>query len=48
MAIDPAKAAESGNSLAYRGATYYFCSTKCKDKFQNDSAALAGRHHGDD
>jgi Cu(I)/Ag(I) efflux system membrane fusion protein len=48
MAVDPAKAAESGYSLAYRGATYYFCSAKCKEKFQNNSAALASRHPGDD
>jgi len=36
MQVDPAKAAASGNSFAYRGTTYYFCSKECKQKFQND------------
>ena len=38
MPVDPAKALASGNTLAYRGATYYFCSGKCKQAFQNDPA----------
>jgi Cu(I)/Ag(I) efflux system membrane fusion protein len=37
MAVDPAKAKASGNTLAYQGTTYFFCSQKCKDKFQNKS-----------
>ena len=36
MQVDPAKAAASGNTFAYRGTTYYFCSKECKQKFQND------------
>jgi membrane fusion protein, copper/silver efflux system len=48
MAVDPAKSSEAGNTLAYNGATYYFCSAKCKEKFRNDHAALLSRHHGDD
>jgi YHS domain-containing protein len=46
--VDPAKAAASGNTLAYRGTTYYFCSAKCKQAFQNDPAGSASRHQGDD
>jgi YHS domain-containing protein len=42
MPVDPAKAAAAGNTLAYRGATYYFCSKECKLKFQNNLAASAG------
>ena len=48
MPVDPAKAAASGNTLSYRGATYYFCSGQCKQKFQNDPASLAGKHQSDD
>ena len=48
MPVDPAKAIASGNTLAYRGATYYFCSRQCKDAFQNDPAGSAGRRQGDD
>jgi Cu(I)/Ag(I) efflux system membrane fusion protein len=36
MQVDPVKAAASGNTFAYRGTTYYFCSKECKQKFQND------------
>jgi len=48
MPVDPAKAAASGNSLAYRGATYYFCSRKCKEAFQNDPTGSTGKRQGDD
>ena len=46
MPVDPAKAAASGNTLAYRGATYYFCSKECKQKFQNNLAASAATRQG--
>ncbi len=46
MQVDPAKAAASGNTLAYRGTTYYFCSRQCKETFQNDHAASASRRRG--
>ena len=52
MQVDPAKAAVAGNTLAYRGATYYFCSGQCKKAFENDHAASASsgrrRVHNDD
>ena len=48
MLVDPAKAAASGNTLTYRGVTYYFCSRRCKEAFQNDPAGSAGRRQGDD
>jgi Cu(I)/Ag(I) efflux system membrane fusion protein len=48
MPVDPAKALASGNTLAYQGSTYYFCSSKCKQAFQNDPALSAGRRQGDD
>jgi membrane fusion protein, copper/silver efflux system len=38
MRVDPVKAAESGNALADHRTTYYFCSQKCKEKFQNKFA----------
>jgi Cu(I)/Ag(I) efflux system membrane fusion protein len=46
MAVDAARAAASGNTLAYRGATYYFCSKECKQKFQNNLAAQASVRQG--
>jgi Cu(I)/Ag(I) efflux system membrane fusion protein len=48
MAVDPVKATGSGNILAVHGLTYYFCSEKCKQKFQSDSALIASGRHGDD
>ena len=48
MPVDPAKAMASGNTLAYNGSTYYFCSSKCKQAFQSDPAGSAGRRQGDD
>ena len=45
MPVNPAKAAASGNTLAYQGATYYFCSAKCKQAFQDNpfrAARLGG------
>jgi YHS domain-containing protein len=47
MPVDPARAAASGNTLAWRGATYYFCSRQCKQAFQSDPAGVAGRRPGD-
>ena len=41
MPVDPAKAAASGNTLAYHGATYYFCSAKCKQAFQDNPIRAA-------
>jgi membrane fusion protein, copper/silver efflux system len=46
MQVDTAKAAASGNSLVYGGATYYFCSRECKAKFQSGSAAAVGMRGG--
>jgi len=43
MAVDPAKAAESGYTLTDQGVTYYFCSPKCKNKFQNRGSDLAAK-----
>jgi YHS domain-containing protein len=48
MTVDPAKAVASGNTLAYNGSTYYFCSSKCKQAFQNDSPGSASRRQGAD
>jgi YHS domain-containing protein len=52
MPVDPVKAAASGNTFASGGATYYFCSKECKQKFQNDLAGPGGysasRRQGDD
>ncbi len=47
MPVDTAKAVASGNTFAYRGATYYFCSSKCKQAFQDDPARAASRSQGD-
>jgi Cu(I)/Ag(I) efflux system membrane fusion protein len=43
MRVDPVKAAESGNTLAYHRTTNYFCSQKCKEKFQNKSADTSSK-----
>ena len=48
MPVDPFKAEASGNTVAYHGATYYFCSAKCKQAFQHKPAGSASRHQGDD
>jgi membrane fusion protein, copper/silver efflux system len=42
MNVDPAAAAASGNALVYRGATYYFCSSRCKQAFRGSRAAAGG------
>ena len=46
MPVDPAEAAASGNTLAYRGSTYYFCSDKCKEAFQNNPSGSANEGPG--
>jgi membrane fusion protein, copper/silver efflux system len=48
MRVDPARAAASGNTLAYGGTTYYFCSQHCKQAFQNHPVASLVRHKGED
>jgi len=40
MTIDPAKATGQSN---YRGHTYYFCSTSCKEQFDANPAKYAGQ-----
>jgi len=47
MQVDPAKAAAAGNTLADRGATYYFCSKHCKQAFEDHPAGSAGGRRGD-
>jgi multidrug efflux pump subunit AcrA (membrane-fusion protein)/YHS domain-containing protein len=47
MPVDSAKAAASGNSFDYHGATYYFCSRQHKQAFQNNPAGSLTRHQGD-
>jgi len=36
MMIDPAKAVAAGNTLHRDGATYYFCSERCKRNFTRE------------
>jgi membrane fusion protein, copper/silver efflux system len=48
MPVDTAKAAAAGNTVAAGGATYYFCSKECKQKFQNDAGSASRRQGGDD
>jgi YHS domain-containing protein len=36
MNIVPAKSKAEGNTTTYRGKTYYFCSTNCRDNFLKD------------
>ena len=48
MPVDSAKAAASGNTLAYNGTTYYFCSKQCKQTFQSDAGNQGSRRKGDD
>jgi Cu(I)/Ag(I) efflux system membrane fusion protein len=47
MTVDPVKAVAAGHTLAYNGSTYYFCSSKCKQTFQNDPLG-SGRRQGAD
>jgi Cu(I)/Ag(I) efflux system membrane fusion protein len=46
--VEPAIAAAAGNTFDYRGATYYFCSTQCKQAFQKDPVGSVNRRQGDD
>lgn len=50
MPVHQDKARASGNTLSLAGTTYYFCSTKCKEKFRNSPAASLIRRSkaGDD
>jgi YHS domain-containing protein len=48
MLVNPAHAAASGNTLAYRGASHYFSSRRGKQAFPNDSAGSGRRRPGDD
>lgn len=54
MAVEPGKAA---GASVHAGKTYYFCSTSCRDKFEQEPAKYAaapaldehrqgGHHHG--
>ncbi len=45
MDIDPAVATAAGNTASYRGATYYFCSTSCKSKFEKDPERYVASSH---
>ena len=43
MRIDPASAASAAE---YKGQRYFFCSTGCKTRFDNDPAKYAGAAKG--
>ncbi len=43
MFVDRAKAVAAGNTLVYKGISYYFCSRQCKETFLKDPAGAAGR-----
>jgi Cu+-exporting ATPase len=38
MDVTPAESVAAGNTESYRGKTYYFCSSSCRDKFHRDPA----------
>jgi Cu(I)/Ag(I) efflux system membrane fusion protein len=38
MDVTPAESVAAGNIESYRGKTYYFCSSSCRDKFHRDPA----------
>src|SRR5260370_20296286 len=40
MEVDPAN---SAGSFEYKGATYHFCSIRCRDKFKNDPDSFVTR-----
>jgi Cu(I)/Ag(I) efflux system membrane fusion protein len=46
MVTDAEKATKTGNTVAYHGSTYYFCSAKCKEKFQSNPAEALKKHQG--
>jgi Cu(I)/Ag(I) efflux system membrane fusion protein len=48
MTVDSVRAAAQGNILSYKGATYYFCSNKCKQEYQNDLSGAGAARQGDD
>jgi YHS domain-containing protein len=45
MKLDPAKSIASGNTLEYRGTTYYFCSKECKETFRKDPDQYLATDH---
>ncbi len=47
MPVDPAKAKASGNSITVAGATYYFCSRQCKERFRIGATHSAGQRQGE-
>jgi len=47
MVVDPAASAVAGNTLTCRGTTYYFCSPRCKETFQNKTTASLTRRQGE-
>jgi Cu(I)/Ag(I) efflux system membrane fusion protein len=48
MAVDSVKSEAAGNTLHRNDTTYYFCSKRCKEKFQSDLLSAAGRVRGSD
>ncbi len=53
MAVDPVcgmtvEPASSAGSSQYRGETYYFCSSHCKERFDADPGAFLGAETGDE
>ena len=47
MPVNAAEAVASGNTLPYGGGTHYFCSKRCKEAFQSNSAGSVGKRQGD-
>lgn len=45
--VDAVRAAAAGNTFAYRGATYYFCSKHCKLSFPKDPVGASSKRQGD-
>jgi Cu(I)/Ag(I) efflux system membrane fusion protein len=48
MPVDPAEAAASANTIDYRGTTYYFCSRRCKQAFQDEHSGAGSKRQSSD
>ena len=46
MSVEPAVAKSKGHHVSHKGADYYFCSAKCKTKFEAGPEQYLQQEHG--
>lgn len=45
MDVDPEKAKAAGKTVTYKGTTYYFCSSGCKEHFEQEPEKYLAKNH---